>query len=110
MLSFRLYTHLGGTGALNLLGGIPRALSQEAEALGAMFATRAALALSAANTREQFSSALASRDHIGQSKGIIMERFNVDAVRAFDMLKRLSQESNTPIRDLAERVIDLRRA
>jgi AmiR/NasT family two-component response regulator len=39
-----------------------------------------------------------------------MERFNVDAVRAFDMLKRLSQESNTPIRDLAERVIDLRRA
>jgi GAF domain-containing protein len=105
MMSFRLYSHTSGTGALNLLGSTPTAFSQEAEALAAMLATHAAVALSAANTREQFASALASRDHIGQAKGIIMERFNVTAVRAFDMLKRISQESNTPIRDLAERII-----
>ena len=110
MLSFQLYTRHQGTGALNLLGTTARAFPPEAEALGAMLATHAAIALSAANTREQFHSALASRDHIGQAKGIIMERFNVDAVQAFEMLKRLSQESNTPIRDLAERVIDSRGA
>jgi AmiR/NasT family two-component response regulator len=56
----------------------------------------------------QFHFALASRDRIGQAKGILMERFNIDSVQAFDMLRRLSQESNTPIRDLAERVIDFR--
>ena len=109
MLSFQLYTHRGGTGALNLLGGAPRAFSHEAEAVGAMLATHAAVALAAVNTREQFSSALASRDHIGQAKGIIMERFNIDAMQAFEMLTKLSQESNVPIRDLAGRVIRSRR-
>jgi GAF domain-containing protein len=109
MLSFQLYTRQGGAGALNLVGGAPYAFSPEAEALGAMLATHAALALAAANTRDQFTSALASRDHIGQAKGIIMERFNVDAVQAFEMLKRLSQETNTAIRELAERVIDSRK-
>jgi transcriptional regulator with GAF, ATPase, and Fis domain len=108
MLSFQLYTRRGGAGALNLLGGAPRAFTPEAEAVGAMLATHAALALAAANTQEQFHSALASRDHIGQAKGIIMERFNVDAVRAFEMLKKLSQETNTPLRELAERVINSR--
>ena len=83
-----------------------RAFTQEA--LGAMLATHAALALSAANTREQFYSALASRDRIGQAEGIVMERFSIDAVQAFEMLKTLSQETNTPIRDLAEQVIDSR--
>jgi ANTAR domain len=37
-----------------------------------------------------------------------MKRFNIDAVQAFQMPTRLSQETNTRIRDLAERVIDSR--
>ncbi len=108
MHSFQLYTHRGGAGALNLVGSAPRAFTQEAEAFGAMLATHAVLALCVANTRDQFFSALASRDHIGQAKGIIMERFNIDAVQAFELLTELSQDTNTPIRELAERVIGLR--
>ncbi|MFZ1160766.1 ANTAR domain-containing protein [Mycobacterium sp.] len=34
-----------------------------------------------------------------------MERFQVDAVRAFELLKRLSQTENTPLRDVAAEVI-----
>jgi AmiR/NasT family two-component response regulator len=34
-----------------------------------------------------------------------MERYNVDDVRAFDMLRRLSQENNARVVDIAERVI-----
>jgi hypothetical protein len=105
MLSFQLFIRRGAAGALNLLSSAPHALTQEAEALGAVLATHAALALIAANTQEQFTSALASRDHIGQAKGILMERFNIDAMQAFELLKKLSQDTNTPIRDLAERVI-----
>lgn len=108
VLSFQLYTHSGGAGALNLLGRTPGAFTHEAEALGAMLATHAALALAAANTRQQWDSALASRDHIGQAKGILMERFDIDAVHAFDMLKTLSQQTNIPLRDLARRVIETR--
>ena len=51
---------------------------------------------------------LLTSDQIGQAKGMIMERFNIDDLRAFDMLRRLSQDSNTPLVDIAQRVIDTR--
>jgi AmiR/NasT family two-component response regulator len=52
--------------------------------------------------------ALASRDRIGQAKGVIMERFGVDEIRAFEMLRVLSQESNSKLVDIAQRVLDTR--
>ena len=108
MLSFQLFHRRGAAGALNLFGSAPCTFTLEAETLGAMLATHAALAFSAVDTQGQFYSALATRDHIGQAKGILMERFNLDSMQAFEMLKRLSQDTNTPIRDLARRVIDSR--
>lgn len=105
MLSFQLCVHRGGTGSFNLLGRAPREFTAHEEAIGALLASHAAIAL-AVNTREhQFNLALASRDQIGQAKGILMERFQVDAKRAFEMLSRLSQDQNTPVRDLAQKVI-----
>jgi AmiR/NasT family two-component response regulator len=35
----------------------------------------------------------------------MMERFEVDAVRAFELLTRMSQNANTPVRVIAEEVI-----
>ncbi|MDN4517244.1 MULTISPECIES: ANTAR domain-containing protein [Mycobacteriaceae] len=95
----------GASAALNLLARSPRAFSAEAEALGAMLATHAAIALSVVNKEQQFESALASRDAIGQAKGILMERFGIDAVGALELLKKLSQDSNTAIPVIAERLI-----
>jgi AmiR/NasT family two-component response regulator len=57
---------------------------------------------------EQLEAALNTRDTIGQAKGVILERFNVDAVRAFDMLRDLSQTTNTRLIDIAQRVIETR--
>jgi AmiR/NasT family two-component response regulator len=37
-----------------------------------------------------------------------MERYGVDDVRAFEMLRLLSQESQTKLVDIAQRVIDTR--
>ena len=106
MLSFQLYTHANGGGALNLLGRNPREVDYAAEAVAAMLATHAAIALIAANKQRQFESALASRDIIGQAKGIIMNRHSVDAVEAFEMLIKLSQNNNIPLRIIAQQVID----
>jgi transcriptional regulator with GAF, ATPase, and Fis domain len=50
MLSYQLYSYRGGVGALNLLGSAPQQFTFEAEGLGAMLATHAAVALIAANT------------------------------------------------------------
>jgi hypothetical protein len=35
-----------------------------------------------------------------------MERFKVDAVRAFNLMTKLSQDTNTPVREIAQRIID----
>jgi AmiR/NasT family two-component response regulator len=52
--------------------------------------------------------ALSTRDRIGQAKGIIMERYGVDDVRAFDMMRRLSQESQMKLAEVAQRIIETR--
>jgi AmiR/NasT family two-component response regulator len=65
----------------------------------------AAVALISANKHRQFQSALASRDEIGQAKGMTMERFDVDALRAFELLRRRSQDSNTPLHQIARDLV-----
>jgi len=92
-------------GALNLFGYHPRRFNAESEAIGAMLATHAATALIAANRQHQFESALASRDVIGQAKGI-MERLGLDAVRAFEFLARMSQNRNTPVAVIAQEIAE----
>ena len=105
-LSFKLYTAEHTAGALNLFGFQPMTWNDEAETIGTVLAAHAAAAIIATQTKSQLNAALLSRDRIGQAKGIIMERFNVDAVRAFEMLRQLSQEGNVKLTDIARRVID----
>ena len=53
---------------------------------------------------EQLEAALDSRTVIAQACGLLMERFDIDAVRAFALLGRLSSTSNVKVRDLAARL------
>jgi hypothetical protein len=56
---------------------------------------------------EHLRRALENRDIIGQAKGIIMERYNVDESRAFDLLVTLSQESNLRVEKVAQKLVDV---
>jgi hypothetical protein len=105
VLSFQLLTHDDRVSALNIFGLEPNCFAPDDETVRAMFATHAALALIADDKQGQFESALASRDLIGQAKGRIMERFDVDAVRAFELLRTLSQTSNTRLAEVAGQVV-----
>ena len=107
-LSFKLYTADRTAGALNLFGYEPKLWDSEAETIGMILAAHAAAAILASRQGDQLQSALSTRDRIGQAKGIIMERFKIDDVRAFAMLRQLSQETNTKLIDVAQRVIDTR--
>jgi AmiR/NasT family two-component response regulator len=107
-LSFKLYTADRTAGALNLFGYEPKLWDSEAESIGMILAAHAAAAILASREGEQLQSALSTRDRIGQAKGIIMERFKIDDVRAFAMLRQLSQDTNTKLIDVAQRVIDTR--
>jgi hypothetical protein len=57
----------------------------------------------------QLQRALETRDMIGQAKGMLMERFHVDAAAAFKLLTRLSQESNVRLAEIARRLVELDR-
>jgi GAF domain-containing protein len=107
-LSFRLYTSQRTAGALNLFGFEPTTWSAEDVTAGTILAAHAAAAVMANRHGEHLESALASRDRIGQAKGIIMERYGVDDVRAFDMMRALSQDTNTPVVAIAQQVIETR--
>ncbi|BDX32839.1 hypothetical protein TUM20985_33860 [Mycobacterium antarcticum] len=105
-LSFKLYTADRTAGALNLFGFQPNDWDVDAESIGSILAAHAAAAIVATQEERQLNAALLSRDQIGQAKGIVMSRFGVDSVRAFEMLRQLSQESNVKLVDIAQRVID----
>lgn len=50
--------------------------------------------------------AMASRATIEQAKGMIMLAFGYDSAAAFELLIRVSQQSNTKLRDLADRLVE----
>lgn len=52
----------------------------------------------------QLSAAVASRDIIGQAKGILMARHGCDADEAFKLLSALSNRTNVPVNAIAEHV------
>jgi len=54
--------------------------------------------------------AIATRDMIGQAKGMLMERFNIDADRAFGLLTRLSQETDTRVESIARNLVETARS
>lgn len=104
-LSFKLYTSRRNAGALNIFAFTANAFDARAEAIGSALAAHAAAAIVASRNEEQLQSALMTRDIIGQAKGMIMERYKVDAIQAFELLRRLSQTTNTPLADVADQIV-----
>ena len=102
LLSFQLFTEGISLGALNLYATVPRAFDTESETIGQIFASHAAIALSAARQEENLRHALDGRDLIGQAKGILMERYRLTAPGAFELLVRASTHTNRKLLDIAE--------
>ncbi|MBN9620137.1 MAG: GAF and ANTAR domain-containing protein [Actinobacteria bacterium] len=101
MLSFYLFTQAGTIGALNLYASEPRAFDQAAEDIGALLAAHAAVAVASTRKEANLVAALSNRDVIGQAKGILMERYKINADRAFDLLVAASQRTHRKLTDVA---------
>lgn len=110
LLSFQLFVVRDNIGALNLYATEPGAFSEESMNVGRIVAQHASVAMAAVASERHFDLALASRDVIGQAKGILMERYNVTGLQAFGLLTRLSQEQNTKLAELARRLVELNEA
>lgn len=105
MACFCLYIDGNDFGALNLHSTTPFAFDDETCSLAELFAAHCATTFGAVREKEQLRNALGSRDLIGQAKGMLMERYRIDADAAFLLLARLSQESNTKLVDVAANVV-----
>jgi len=105
VMAFQMFIAGETMGALNVYAEDPHAFGQESRGIGLIFAAYSSVAWISARRDEQFKRALASRDTIGQAKGMIMERYGVDAVQAFEVLRKLSQDSNVPLVQVATELV-----
>jgi ANTAR domain len=105
ILSVGMFKEGGTTASVSFYAEVANAFDDESVNVALIFATHAGLVWNMMRRDQQFRAALASRDVIGQAKGKMMERFNIDDAQAFSMLKLMSQDSNTPIVQVAQRVV-----
>ncbi|WAC57803.1 GAF and ANTAR domain-containing protein [Gordonia sp. SL306] len=106
MVCLCLYIDGRDFGALNLISTATHAFGPESVSVGELFAAHCATAFSAVREKEQLRAALSSRDIIGQAKGMIMERYRIDADEAFRLLSRLSQDGNIKLVEVATRIVE----
>lgn len=100
-------------GALNLYSRTQAGFGKASEEAAEIFADEASVVLSNAlafaateTVNSQLREALASRDIIGQAKGILMARHGCTADEAFELLRRHSQHANRKLREVAREVVE----
>ncbi len=101
ILAFQLYVVGDDLGALNIYSAEPAAFDDDAQYVGKLFATHAAIAMAGSRRERQLSDAISSRDLIGQAKGILMQRHRVSGETAFQILIKASQDSNIRLSEVA---------
>jgi GAF domain-containing protein len=73
--------------------------------LAAILVSRSLALLDSSRLNEQLKQAVATREIIGEAKGILMESQSCTRDEAFDILRRASQRENRKLRDIAEALV-----
>jgi GAF domain-containing protein len=84
------------------------AFDAEDEAIALALGTNAAVAVQRNRHEAALARAVDGRTLIGQAMGLVMERYGVDADRAFAVLTRFSQQQNVKVREVARHVVETR--
>ena len=101
----------GVLGALNIYAREVDAFDEDSRSAAVRFAPYAGVAVAnmyayqdARNLADNLQKALDSRAIIDQAKGILMERHKVTAEQAFEVLVRISMQTNRKLRDIADQL------
>jgi GAF domain-containing protein len=112
VLSFPLPTREKVAGAMNVYARQFTVADRRTRELVSRFADYAVVPVSnmylyasAVQRAAHLATALDSRAVIDQAKGILMERHRMTADQAFQALTRVSMETNTKVRDIAEQIV-----
>lgn len=105
-LGVRLFNNDNVYGALNLYSTESETIPAETVDGVQLFAAHAAAALGRVVLEKHLRAAMASRTVIGVATGLIMGKYSVTQEQAFQYLTRISQDTNTKLRTVAERIVD----
>jgi transcriptional regulator with GAF, ATPase, and Fis domain len=94
---------------LSLYSDQPDAFTEDDLAVAHILARHASVAIAAARQEATMAQAIDARKLVGVAMGILMVTYDVDQDRAFTILKRYSQDTNTRLREVAQHVIDTRK-
>lgn len=106
ILSIRLFAEHNTMGALNLYSTATDAFDETDVAMAAVFATHAAVAMTAARREANLERKVETRDLIGRAKGILMSLRHVTDDQAFELLRAASQRLNIKLTAVAQQVSD----
>ncbi len=105
-LSVRLMTEPSFFACLNMYSREVHGFDSDSVDRAVVYARLASVAISQAREVSGLRSALHNRLVIGAAQGILMERYGLSLDRAFEVLRRHSNETNTKLRDVAQSVLD----
>jgi GAF domain-containing protein len=106
VLAIRLFTTHATSEALNLISSQPFVFNDRDREAAHLLALHASIGICSARMETSLRQAVDSGKEVGQAVGRLMERYGLDAVQAFDVLRRYSQSRNERLREVAHHVID----
>ncbi|WP_229052420.1 GAF and ANTAR domain-containing protein [Aeromicrobium sp. Leaf350] len=109
VVSVRLATRDRTYGSLNAFSHEPHDFTSSDLEVMKYLAAHATVAIAASLTVDGLTTALESRNLIGQAQGILMAVYDLDAGGAFQYLRRLSMHGNQRLFDVATQVVEQRR-
>jgi GAF domain-containing protein len=109
MLCLRLFTSAELLGALNLYSKDIDAFDEDDAYTGTYLAAQIAVQVAETQESEGLRISALNRAVIGQAQGILMERYNIEPEKAFNVLRRVSQDNNTKLIRVADELVRTRR-
>jgi len=109
MLCLRLFTSTELVGGLNLYSKEMDAFDEDDAYTGTYLAAQIAVAVAETQQQDGLRIGALNRTIIGQAQGILMERYNIDAEEAFNVMRRVSQDNSIKLIRVADELVRTRR-
>jgi len=108
VLSLLLYTHDRSVGVLTLYSDRVDAFTPQDLALAQSLATHLAVAVADGQEIDRRGHAITDNTVVGQAEGILMQRYSIKAEEASDMLRRVSQDTDRTVAQIAHDFVHTR--
>ena len=105
-MGIELFDEPGMIAGLNLYATRTGAFNDDTVEAVMLFAIQAAHTLGRVMTQKKLTDAMTTRTTIGRATGVVMERFQLTADRAFEALTRMSRINDVTIEEVAAQILE----